>query len=205
MDILNKIKSLNRPIVAVTGHLGSWELLSGMMAILFRDIPTQIVIREPDDPTISRIVKRLRGKYKHEIVPRDNSAPRIANTLKQNGMCAFLVDHNCGRRKAIFLPFLGEIAAVNFGPALMAVRTRAIVLPVFLTRGGDKGYELHFFTTLDTLDCQGNLKDKVSCICKFYTGAVEEMVLRYPDQWYWIHNRWRTRPRTVYVDCVCGL
>ena len=194
-SILKKVKSLNRPVVAVTAHLGSWELLAGIMAVLFQDIPTQIVIREPGDPVISEIVKRLRGKCKHEIVPRDNSAPRIAKLLKRNGISAFLVDHNCGWRKAIFLPFLGEIAAVNFGPALMALRNLALVLPVFLIRGGKKGYKLYFLPYLDTRQCKGNLKEKVKIICEFYTKVVEEMVLKYPEQWYWIHNRWRTKPK----------
>lgn len=193
--ILKEIKRLKRPVIAATAHLGAWELLSGLMSLLFPDIPTQIVIREPNDPVISAIVKRLRGKYKHEIVPRDNSVPRIVKVLKKNGMSAFLVDHNCGWRKAVFLPFLGEVAAVNFGPALMAVRTRAIVLPVFLVRGGEKGYKLYFLPYLDTKKCKGTLKEKVKAICEFYTNAVEEMVLKYPEQWYWIHNRWRTKPK----------
>lgn len=195
-DILEKIRYVNRPVVAVTAHMGAWELLSGIMAVLFYDKKhTQIVVREPDDIVIRDIIIRLRGKYVNEILPRDDSAPKIASCLKKSGICAFLVDHNCGRRKAVFLPFLGEIAAVNFGPALMAIRTRALVLPIFLVRVGDLQYKMYVHEPLDTKTLNGDLKSKIRYVCNFYTKSVEKMVYKYPDQWYWIHNRWRTKPK----------
>ncbi len=193
--ILEDIKNSKRPVVAVTAHLGAWELLSGVMAVLFSDRITQIIIREPDDRVIRNIVKRLREKYRHEIIKRDNSAPQIIRGLRRGGISAFLVDHNCGRRKAVFLPFLGEVAAVNFGPALIAVRTRALVFPIFLVRNGKGRYILWPKRPLDTLELKGDLKSKVKKVCEFYTKEVEHMVHKYPAQWYWIHNRWRTKPK----------
>jgi KDO2-lipid IV(A) lauroyltransferase len=195
IENLHLLKNTKRPVVAVTGHLGAWELLSGIMAVLFPDRATQIVVREPDDLALRDVVLRLRKKYTHEIVPRDNSAPNILRCLKNNGISAFLVDHNCGAHKAVFLPFLGEIAAVNFGPALMAIRSRAMVWPIFLVRSKNNTYLLYFNDPLDTLSLKGNIKDKIKQITQFYTKEVEKMVLKYPAQWYWIHNRWRTRPR----------
>ncbi len=193
-EILESLKHTHRPIVGTTGHLGAWELLSGIMALTFPHRKTQIVIREPDDMALRDIVVRYRKKFKHQIVPRDHSAPIILKCLKNNGISAFLVDHNCGKRKAIFLPFLREIAAVNFGPALIAVRSRALVLPIFLIRQKNNRYILHVNNPLDTNTLKGNIRDKILQTAKFYTQEVEKIIYKYPAQWYWIHNRWRTRP-----------
>ncbi len=195
-EILEQIRNTSRPVVAVTAHLGAWELLSGLMAVFFYNKkPTQIVIREPDDDVINDIVKRLRSNYIHEILPRDNSALKISSCLKKGGICAFLVDHNCGRRKAVFLPFLREIAAVNFGPALMAIRTRALVFPIFLVRIHNLNYKMYVHKPLDVNELKGDMKTKIKYVCEFYTKTVEKMVYKYPDQWYWMHNRWRTKPK----------
>ncbi len=192
--LFEKLLKNTRPIVAATGHIGAWELLSGLMAVYFPNRTTQIVVREPENETLKLIMRRLRGRGSHEIVPRDNSTPRILRALKQGGISAFLVDHNCGAHKAVFLPFFQKIAAVNFGPALIAIRARALVWPLFLIRGEEGKYLLHLYPPLDTTILEGNIKEKIKQVALFYTKAVENIASRYPTQWYWIHNRWRTRP-----------
>ncbi len=192
--LLEKLLKENRPVVAVTGHMGAWELLSGLMAVYFPDRPTQIVVREPQNNSLRLLMRKLRGRGNHEIVPRDNSVPQILRALRRGGICAFLVDHNCGAHKAVFLPFFKKKAAVNFGPALIALRARAVVFPLFLIRGKEGKYLFHIYPPLDTNSVSGNIKEKVKKIAVFYTSAVEDIASRYPDQWYWIHNRWRTRP-----------
>ena len=107
---------------------------------------------------------------------------------------AFLVDHNTSRDEAIFLPFLGEEAAVNRGPALIAVRSNALVCPIFLLRDKDK-YVLCMEEPLDPLELQGTSEEKIEAVTRFYTAAVERIVRRAPEQWFWMHNRWKTKKR----------
>jgi KDO2-lipid IV(A) lauroyltransferase len=129
-----------------------------------------------------------------EIVSQNNAAPRVRSNLSNKGISAFLVDHNCSRGKAVFLPFLGEYAAVNMGPALLALRCRAVVWPVFMLREGDN-YVIRSLEPLDTQTVDGSLRDKVEQVASFYTRAVESVVREYPEQWFWMHRRWKTRPR----------
>ncbi len=193
-SLLKDLISRPQPIVATTGHMGAWELLSGLMAIYFHHRPTQIVVREPENQALRLLMRKFRGRGTHEIVHRDNSALRILSSLKKGGITAFLVDHNCGAHKAVFLPFFKRIAAVNFGPALIAIRARALVCPLFLLRENQERYLLYFYEPLDTSTLTGRLKNKVKEVASFYTRAVEDIASQYPSQWYWIHNRWRTRP-----------
>jgi KDO2-lipid IV(A) lauroyltransferase len=110
-------------------------------------------------------------------------------------MTAFLVDHNCSREEAVFLPFLGKTAAVNMGPALLALRSKALVLPVFLLREEGMQYRFQVGEALDTATLTGTREEKIRAIARFYTRAVEHMVHERPEQWFWMHKRWKTRPR----------
>jgi KDO2-lipid IV(A) lauroyltransferase len=195
-DMTRRFMSCERPIVGATGHLGAWELEVGLLNILFgTGRPKQVVVRLPRDRALGRLIMHLRTQPGVEIVPHRDAAPKALGCLRQNGVTAFLVDHNCRRNEALFLPFLGREAAVNMGPALLAVRSRAMVWPVFLTREPEGRYRSHVLSPLDTRELSGSTRDRVRKTAEFYTRAVETMVRRYPEQWFWMHNRWKTRPQ----------
>ena len=185
-----------RPLVAVTGHLGAWELLAGLLNLHFRQRPAQIVVRQPKDEAMSRLMTRFRQGSGVDVVHRDQAASKVLSNLRKKGITAFLVDQNTGRSKAVFLPFLGRYAAVNMGPALLAIRAKALVWPIFLLRDGKQQYTLEAHPPLDTLHLQAAaLQDKITEVATFYTRAVEDMVCKYPEQWFWMHRRWKKRPK----------
>ena len=194
-DMTRRFIECDRPIVGITAHLGAWELQVGILNILFGfERLKQVVVRLPKDQALAQLIVHLRTQPGIEVVPHRNAAARALAYLRKNGVTAFLVDHNCKRSEALFLPFLGRIAAVNMGPALLAVRSKATVWPVFLTREPNGGFKGHVLSPLDTRDLSGTTKEKVRETALFYTRAVETMVRRYPEQWFWMHNRWKTRP-----------
>ena len=193
-DIFDTTFQSHRPVVAVTAHLGSWEFFAGICGPLLPDRPTQGIVRLPKDKAMGKLMMHLRGVGNVDIVTHRNAAKRVLRCLKQGGMSAFLVDHNCSSSEAIFLPFLGKIAAVNMGPALLALRSNALVLPVFLLRNDQSTYTLKLSTPLDTATLTGTREEKIRAIAEFYTEEVEKMVRSYPEQWFWMHKRWKTRP-----------
>jgi KDO2-lipid IV(A) lauroyltransferase len=184
----------NRPIVAVTGHMGSWELLGGMCRQLLPDRCSQVVVRLPKDKALGRLMVRLRSTGHLQILAHRNATRKVLKCLKTGGMTAFLVDHNCSRDEAVFLPFLGKTAAVNMGPALLALRSKAVILPVFMLREGGTMYRFEVGESLDTATLTGSREENVRAIAAFYTRAVERMIEAYPEQWFWMHKRWKTRP-----------
>jgi KDO2-lipid IV(A) lauroyltransferase len=188
------VQGAERPVVAATAHLGSWELLAGIFPWIFGGRRMQIIVRLPKNRALGQILLHFRGHAGVEIVHNRQAAPFVLRCLKRNGVSAFLVDHNCGRSKAVFLPFFKKYAAVNVGPAVLAVRSGALVWPAFLLRDGDRGYVFDSHPPLDTTLLSGTLQERARQTASFYTAAVEKMVLRYPDQWFWMHKRWKTRP-----------
>lgn len=188
------MRTMDRPCVAVTGHLGAWEMLGGVFHMLIPDRKKQIVVRRPKDQALHELTTRLRAKPNQEVLDHRNAVPKILRGLKKGGTTAFLVDHNTSTSEAVFLPFLKNIAAVNMGPALLALRSDALIQPVFLIRDDKEGIVLHSEPYLDTRTLEGSREEKVLRAALFYTQAVERMVRRYPEQWYWLHKRWKTQP-----------
>ncbi len=190
---LETIIRMERPIVAITGHLGAWELLSGFAALYFPQRPCQIVARHPKNEALKEMMIHFRAKNNAEIVSSKQAAPRVRSCLSKNGLSSFLVDHNTRRSQSVFLSFLGEYAAVNMGPALLALRSKAVVWPIFMVRE-DGGYVIRNHEPLDTQTVEGTLRERINQVATFYTREVEAMVRRYPEQWFWMHRRWKTRP-----------
>ncbi|MFP4034020.1 MAG: lysophospholipid acyltransferase family protein [Desulfovermiculus sp.] len=186
----------SRPIVATTGHLGAWELMAGILRWAFQDRRAQIIVKSLKNEAFQSGLALLRKVGPVEIVHSKNAASQVLPALRQhNGISAFLVDHNTRRSKALFLPFLSAPASVNFGPALIALRAKALVWPIFLLRNGPGQFILRSSPALDTTTLQGTLQDKLKTVVSFYTLSVEHMVRSYPEQWFWMHKRWKSRPK----------
>ena len=182
------------PAVMATAHLGSWELMAGALQLVHHRQHKGIVIRTTKDEALNRLILRLRTRPGVQIIEHRNASRPTLEILRQGGSVAFLVDHNCRRSEAVFLPFLGETAAVNMGPALLAVRAKAAIWPVFMMRASEGRYRLHMGEPLRTSTLKGSIQERVRQAAAFYTRAVEEQIRSYPEQWFWMHRRWKTRP-----------
>ena len=182
------------PVVLSVAHLGAWELLAGLMNLRGRPRAMAVVVREGKDKAMNWMLKRQRQRSGGVVIGHRNAAMPVLRVLRKGGFCGFLVDHNTMRREAVFLPFLGKTAAVNAGPALLALRAGAAVWPMFMLRAPGNYYVMEMLPPLRTSDLQGEQEQKIRDIASFYTGAVESMVRRYPEQWLWMHKRWKTRP-----------
>lgn len=195
-DLWQALRATQRPVVAATAHMGAWELLASLTGQLYEPPrPRMIVVRRYPDPAIQAFITRRREAGGATMIGHRTVASSVLRALRQNGIVGFLVDHNALRSEALFLPFLTETAAVNMGPALLAVRAEALIWPAFLLRDGN-GYVFHMEEPLDTLTLTGTREEKVRSAALFYTGAVERVIRAYPEQWFWMHNRWKTQPET---------
>lgn len=192
-ELLKKMMEPGQPGVLATAHFGSWELM-GTLISQTASRPTMTVARKQKDPVVSDLIKELRGESRLIAVDhRDASGPTL-ECMRNQGIVGFLLDHNTSRKEAIFLPFFNDIAAVNMGPALLATRMKAMVYPVFLRRDGLRQYTLHMHEPLDVSTLEGPLSDRVRHVAEFYARAVEKEIREAPEQWLWMHNRWKTRP-----------
>ena len=193
VSIDRRMTAGDRPVVAATAHFGAWELLAGLFGDFPAEYPHVVVVRRSKNVALNDFTNRMRGSRGAVILGHRDAAFSILRALKRNGVTAFLVDHNTNRNEAVFLPFLGRAAAVNKGPALLAVRAEALVFAVFLRRDGED-YVFHIEELADTAMLDGGHEANMRTVARAYTEAVERMVRLAPEQWFWMHNRWKTRP-----------
>lgn len=192
-ELMQRLRECQRPIVAATAHFGSWELLASMLGQLYAPPrPRVVVVRRYKDAAVQEFIASCREATGADMIGHRNAAMSVIRALHKNGIVAFLVDHNTSSSEAEFLPFLNEVAAVNMGPALLAVRTKALVWPVALTReGGDYVFQLK--EPLDTATLEGSRDDQIKAAAMFYTQAIESFIREKPEQWFWMHDRWKTK------------
>ena len=192
--LYKRMAEAERPVVVITGHFGPWELGGTFMG----RIPGKrvfSVVRRYKDPVMHELIRQLRLEYGLETVDHRDAAGVILDALRGNNIACFLADHNTSRKEAIFLPFLGKIAAVNMGPALLAVRAKALIQPNFIRREDDGSVSVRFEEPLDTRELSGSVDERVRQAAEFYTAAIERQIRACPEQWFWMHNRWKTRPK----------
>lgn len=194
-ELMQKLRECDRPIVAATAHFGSWELLASMLGQLYAPPrPRMVVVRRYHDEAVQAFIASCREATGADMVGHRNAAMSVIRALHKKGIVAFLVDHNTSTAEAEFLPFLNEVAAVNMGPALLAVRARALIWPVVLVReGGEYVFELQ--EPLDTATLEGSREEQIRTAAAFYTQAMERFIRERPEQWFWMHDRWKTKER----------
>lgn len=176
--------------LVLTGHLGNWELMP--VAAAMGGYSANVLYRPIDYAPLDRFFVETRTRFGLKMIPKDASLLRVFRALKRGETVAMLLDQNVGLHKGVMVDFFGRRACTSYGLAFIALKTGAPVLPIFVVRDGrgfiaEIGPEIPFIKTGDDRkDLEENTRQ--------YNAALETNIRRYPDQWFWIHNRWKTRP-----------
>jgi KDO2-lipid IV(A) lauroyltransferase len=179
-------------VLIVTGHLGAWELSSFWHSLMGH--PMTMVIRRLDNPRVDRLVNSIRCLHGNRVVHKDDFARGLLSAMRQGETVGILMDTNMTPPQGVFVPFFGVSACTASGLARVALRTGAAVLPGFLVwEAAEKQYVLRFGAEILLLRTGDDERDVVGNTARF-TAAIEEYVRRYPDQWLWVHRRWKARP-----------
>ena len=185
------IKS-RRGVILFTGHVGAWELSSFALSLF--DHPLGFLVRRIDNPKIEALVDRARTRLGNRTIDKRSAAREMLQILQAGETLGILVDLNALEREGIFVDFFGVQASTTFMVAKLALRTGALVVPVFAPWDEQrKGFVLKIEAPL-AFTSTGDEQDDVSRFTQLFTSVVEKYVRRYPDQWLWIHRRWKTRP-----------
>lgn len=181
-----------RGVILLTGHIGAWEL--SVFAHSIYGHPMSFLARRVDNPLVERLAESYRTRFGNRSIDKKNSVREVLKTLKSGGVVGILADLNSSREEGVFCDFFGLPACTTAGVATLALRTGAVVLPGYIVWDEKaKIHRLHFDPPVETT-ITGNREEDVQINTARYTKAIESIVRRHPDQWLWIHRRWRTRP-----------
>jgi Kdo2-lipid IVA lauroyltransferase/acyltransferase len=177
--------------LVLTAHLGNWELLT--VAHRLVGVPLSVVVRPLDAPWLDAVADRLRRKAGVELIDKRGALRPVLGALSRGRLVGILMDQNAARREGIFVSFFGQPASTSRSIAVLALRTRTPVVPIFIYRE-DLGRHRVVIHPALPVDGNGDEGDAVAQLTQRCTTSIEEAVGRAPEQWLWLHNRWRTRP-----------
>ena len=191
-DALNEAINKGRGVFMLTGHFGNWELMSAAMALRF-NTKGAVIVRPVDFAPADRLLTSLRSRFGTEIIPKKRAMKKLLAAKKENKIIGTLLDQNVDWYEGVFVPFLGKPACTNKGFALVALRTGCPVIPSFSVRQPDGRYRVVFGDELSLQKTGDKIRDTEENTALF-TQIIEKYVRQYPDQWFWFHKRWKTRP-----------
>jgi KDO2-lipid IV(A) lauroyltransferase len=179
-----------RGVLVLTGHIGNWELIPAVVSLL--GYPISIVARPLNFEPLDIFVSKLRTWHGGSIIPKKSSMRTILHSLKQGNVVGVLLDQNANRRDGVFVDYFGLPASTTKGFALLALKTKAPIVPMFLVRT-NAHYKMWSMREVPLTESGDKTKD-IEVNTQVYTKIIESAVRQYPEQWFWVHRRWKTRP-----------
>jgi len=177
-------------VLLFTAHFGNWEMGNAALAILSK--PPIFMARTLDSPFLEEITTSVRSRLGIGNIHKKNVMSSILSQLRKGEVLKLLIDQNAAAREGVFVNFFGRPACATTGIALMAIHTGAAVLPVFTTRMPDGRYLTEIGPRVDTVNT-GNRDQDVLQNTQNYNTIIENHVRKYPGQWLWLHQRWKTK------------
>ncbi|MCO6431719.1 MAG: hypothetical protein J5J00_12750 [Deltaproteobacteria bacterium] len=184
-EIIRSVISEKRPIVTLTGHLGNWDLLAAY--IIASGIAVTTIGREARSHSLQAILADIRATYGIKTIWRSNSSgvKEIVSDLKSGRVVAALIDQDTDVSSSL-IPFFGVPVRCPSGLVAIGKKMDAIITTAFITRGSDSRYKVH----VKRLDAEKSIEE----ILHEYHIELEKHIRHHPEQWVWIHKRWRTLP-----------
>jgi len=189
IENIHEARQKRKGFLLFGAHFSNWELMAYCAPYFLG--PLTGVYRPLDHPLLDRVMRHIRSGSGNILVPKKRAMIQMARSLAKGGAVALFIDQNMARKEGIFVDFFGRPACTTDGLALMALRSESPVLPCFIVRKSDDSYRLVIGKEVEVLRTDDmDLDVKVNT--QRFTAIVEDIIRQYPDQWLWIHQRWKT-------------
>lgn len=181
---------LKRGALLFSAHFGNWEIAS---AFLSQKGKLSVIARYLDNKPLEKELSGIRRGFGATVIYKHQAARSILRALQANEMVAVLIDQNVIRSQAIFVDFFGKPAATTPSLAAFYLKTRAPLIPVFCFPASHRKYHLQIHEPLE-IALTGEENTDVLKITQLCTKIIQTQIEKYPEFWFWFHNRWKTRP-----------
>lgn len=177
-------------MICISGHMGNWEL--GLAIYQLFRVPFCAVYKPIKNRGLNAYMLEKRTIEGFEMVKKDGASKNVRKMLEKGYAAGLLIDQNTRRNFGVFIDFFGKKACANKNVAKLALRTSAPVVPLFIYRANGR-FVFEILPEVQLTKSSDPESDIIENTQKF-ADIVEDFVRKHPQQWFWIHNRWRTRP-----------
>jgi KDO2-lipid IV(A) lauroyltransferase len=191
IEIITKALAQNKGVLMFSAHFGNWELIPYILSPMV-NMRLAVIARELDNPLIEQKVLRFREKMGSDVIYKKNAVRSVLKNLEENRLVCMLIDQNTIEREAVFVDFFNNPAGTVPTIARIHLKKECPVIPFFLHYEEDR-------IVLDMLEevrfkPTGNMENDIRQLTQECTSIIETFVRKYPEQWLWFHDRWRTQP-----------
>ncbi|MBU0969891.1 MAG: lysophospholipid acyltransferase family protein [Proteobacteria bacterium] len=194
IEHVERAQAKGRGVMVLAGHLGNFEL--NIHAIEGTQMKAYGIYRKMDFPPLERLMLEIRQRFGYTMVPIRGASKKLDIILRQGGVVGTLLDQSVDWYKGVFVDFFGQSACTNNGLAILVMRTKTAVVPMCCMRK-DRKFFIEFSPEIPLEETGDRIKD-IENNTQNYTTAIESMVRKFPDQYFWVHNRWKIKPYCLY-------
>jgi KDO2-lipid IV(A) lauroyltransferase len=188
LEEFDKAYQKNKGVMAITGHIGNFELLAASIASKGYNI--SVVGRKLYDERLDRILVDYREKLGVKNISSDAGAKKVLKALNSGEALGVLIDQDTSRVRGIFVDFFGRKAKTPVGPLILALRAGSPIVPIAIIR---KNNENHKIIITKAIEKEKNEKENVVEITQECTKRLEDFIRQNPEQWVWMHERWKSQ------------
>ncbi len=190
MENYHKAFAKGKGVIFLTCHLGAFDLQVTNMAL--RGLKPNIIGTGLKDERLNELLWEYRNAYGAVAIERGKETLRLIKALLSGGTVAILIDQDT-KVKSRFIDFFGMKAATPVGAAVLALKTKAAIVPTYIYLGEDGLQHMHILPEIELVET-GNEEDDLIINTQNYTRFIESVIREFPDQWVWMHERWKTKP-----------
>ena len=190
IEHFEKANARNKGVIFLTCHMGAFDMQISNMAL--RGLKPNIIGATLKDPRLNDLLVNYRNAHGAIAIERGKETFRLIKALKLGGAVAILIDQDTNV-KSVFVDFFGMKASTPIGAAVLALKTGAAVVPTTIHLGSDNKQHMEIFPELEVVNT-GNEEDDIVKNTQAFTAFIESRIRKHPDQWLWMHERWKTRP-----------
>jgi KDO2-lipid IV(A) lauroyltransferase len=187
---LQQIMEQRKHALALMAHIGNWEICGFMTQHMNQ--PVSVVVKPMRNRKFDVYLTRSRERMGLDLLPATSSYWECIKRLRQRELLAMILDQNTVADRGIFVDFFGRSACTTPGLAILSAQSQASVFPLFAIRREDLGYDLYILDPIEPPP--DRTPETLRSYTQKYTQAIEEIIRRHPEQWIWLHRRWKTRP-----------
>jgi KDO2-lipid IV(A) lauroyltransferase len=192
-DHIDRALAAGRGAILITAHLGGWELIN--FALAEKGYRGEFLVRRGKNHALNQLMDRIRTRFGTCTLDRRSAARLMLKRLRSGSPIGLLVDINVVRDQGMFVDFFGVRASTTFMTAKLSLRTGAPVVPIFAP--WDERRRRYMIRVVEplTVEPSGVEENDIRLMTEKFTQIIEDEIRSYPDQWLWIHKRWRTQPK----------